>query len=95
MLGNGSATLAPNSLRSKCTLGQGTLMIRAELDRPIDARKAKAGDQVLAKTTDDPNSTAPPLATKGAKSQDMWSRLCCLRGISRVSLGTLGIMSRN
>lgn len=44
----------------------GTL-IRAVLDKPIDAKKAKAGDEVLAKTTDDLNSNPPGLAKKGCK----------------------------
>jgi hypothetical protein len=41
--------------------------IRAQLDKPIDAKKAKVGDEVTAKTTDDLNSTPPGLATKGCK----------------------------
>ncbi len=44
----------------------GTL-IRAQLEKPIDAKKAKVGDQVLAKTTDDLNSSPPGLATKGCQ----------------------------
>jgi len=44
----------------------GTL-IRAELEKPIDAKKAKVGDQVFARTTDNLNSTPPGLATKGCK----------------------------
>lgn len=44
----------------------GTL-IRAELEKPIDAKKAKVGDQVLAKTADDLKSVPPGLATKGCK----------------------------
>ena len=42
-------------------------MIRAELDKTIDAKKAKVGDPVSAKTTDDLKSTPPGLATKGCK----------------------------
>jgi hypothetical protein len=41
--------------------------IRAQLDKPIDAKKAKVGDEVSAKTTNDLNSTPPNLATKGCK----------------------------
>jgi hypothetical protein len=41
--------------------------IRAQLDKPIDAKKAKVGDEVTAKTTDNLNSTPPNLATKGCK----------------------------
>jgi len=44
----------------------GTL-IRAELEKPIDAKKAQVGDQVFAKTTDDLKSDPPGLATKGCK----------------------------
>src|SRR5208283_4763637 len=44
----------------------GTL-IRVALEKPIDAKKAQVGDQVLAKTTDDLNSVPPGLATKGCK----------------------------
>ena len=44
----------------------GTL-IRAELEKPIDAKKAKVGDQVLAKTIDDLKSVPPGLATKAAR----------------------------
>jgi hypothetical protein len=44
----------------------GTL-IRAELEKPVDSKKAKVGDQVLAKTTDDLKSVPPGLATKGCK----------------------------
>ena len=44
----------------------GTLL-RVQLETPIDAKKAHAGDQVLAKTTDDLNSVPPGIATKGCK----------------------------
>lgn len=44
----------------------GTL-IRAQLDTQIDTKKARVGDPVLAKTTDDLNSNPPGLATKGCK----------------------------
>jgi hypothetical protein len=44
----------------------GTL-IRVQLETQIDAKKARAGDQVMAKTTDDLNSVPPGLATKGCK----------------------------
>jgi len=44
----------------------GTL-IRAELEKPVDSKKAKVGDEVLARTTDDLNSTPPGLAKKGCK----------------------------
>jgi hypothetical protein len=44
----------------------GTL-IRVELEKPIDTKKAQVGDQVFAKTTDDLKSVPPGLATKGCK----------------------------
>jgi hypothetical protein len=44
----------------------GTLL-RVELEKPIDSKKAKVGDPVLAKTTDDLNSVPPGLATKGCQ----------------------------
>jgi hypothetical protein len=44
----------------------GTLL-RVRLEKPIDAKKAQVGDQVLAKTTDDLKSVPPDLATKGCK----------------------------
>ncbi|MGA8271455.1 MAG: hypothetical protein WB919_07830 [Candidatus Sulfotelmatobacter sp.] len=59
---SGSQPSAP--LQMKFTPGT---LIRAELEKPVDAKKAKVGDQVLAKTTDDLNSTPPGLAGKGCK----------------------------
>jgi hypothetical protein len=44
----------------------GTL-IRVALEKPIDSKKAKVGDEVLAKTTDDLKSVPPGLAMKGCK----------------------------
>jgi hypothetical protein len=44
----------------------GTL-IRVTLEKPIDAKKAKVGDQIFAKTTDDLKSVPPGLATRGCK----------------------------
>src|ERR1700690_68396 len=44
----------------------GTL-IRVEVEKPIDSKKAQVGDQVFAKTTDDLKSVPPGLATKGCK----------------------------
>ncbi|MGB8012807.1 MAG: hypothetical protein WCF68_14430 [Terriglobales bacterium] len=44
----------------------GTL-IRVELEKPIDSKKARVGDQVFARTTDDLKSVPPGLATKGCK----------------------------
>jgi hypothetical protein len=44
----------------------GTL-VRAEIEKPIDAKKAQVGDQVFAKTTSDLKSDPPGLATHGCK----------------------------
>ncbi len=44
----------------------GTL-IRAEIEKSVDAKKAQVGDLVYAKTIDDLNSNPPGLATKGCK----------------------------
>ena len=44
----------------------GTL-IRAQIEKPVDAKKAQVGDPVLAKTIDDLKSNPPGLATKGCK----------------------------
>ncbi len=60
------ASVAPKLPAIEMHFTAGTL-IRAELEKPVDAKKAKVGDQVLAKTTDDLNSSPPGLATKGCK----------------------------
>ncbi len=60
------ASVGPKQPAIEMHFTPGTL-IRAELEKPIDAKKAKVGDQVLAKTTDDLNSSPPGLATKGCK----------------------------
>jgi hypothetical protein len=60
------ASVAPQPAGIEMHFTPGTL-IRAELEKPIDANKAKVGDQVLARTTDDLNSTPPGLATQGCK----------------------------
>jgi len=44
----------------------GTL-VRAEIEKPIDAKKAQVGDQVFAKTTSDLKSDPTGLATHGCK----------------------------
>ncbi len=44
----------------------GTL-IRVQLETQIDVKKARVGDQILAKTTDDLNSNPPGLATRGCR----------------------------
>ena len=42
-------------------------VIRAELDKTVDAKKARVGDQVLARTTDDLKSSPPNLTPKGSR----------------------------
>jgi hypothetical protein len=42
-------------------------VIRAEFDKTIDAKKAKVGDQVLARTSDDLKSSSPNLTPKGSR----------------------------
>jgi hypothetical protein len=64
--GTAQAAAAPRSPALLMQFTPGTL-IRAQLEKPLDAKKAKVGDPVFAKTTDDLNSTPPGLATKGCK----------------------------
>ena len=42
-------------------------VIRAELDKTIDAKKARVGDEVSARTTDDLKSSPPNLTPKGSR----------------------------
>lgn len=48
------------------TFSPGTL-IRVKLDKSIDVKKAKVGDEVMAKTMDDLKSVPPGLALKGCE----------------------------
>jgi len=57
---NGSQAAAASQLQS------GTA-VHATLDKPVDARKAKAGDQVLAKTTEDIKSDGKVVVPRGSK----------------------------
>jgi hypothetical protein len=57
---------APPSQHAPMSFTAGTV-IRAELDKTIDAKKAKVGDPVSALTTEDLKSTPPNLATKGCR----------------------------
>jgi len=59
----GASAVAPHPPMS---FTSGTV-IRAELEKTIDAKKAKVGDPVLAKTTDDLKSNPPGLTNKGCK----------------------------
>ena len=54
----------PQAQNLKMTFTPGTL-IRAEIEKAVDAKKAQVGDPVLAKTVDDLNSNPPGLAKKG------------------------------
>jgi hypothetical protein len=58
----GAATPAADESR----FAQGAIL-RAELDKTIDAKKAKPGDPVLAKTMDELRSESQLIAPKGAK----------------------------
>ncbi len=60
------ANQAVPSQRPPISFTPGTV-IRAELDKTIDAKKAKVGDQVSAKTTDDLKSSPPNLTPKGSR----------------------------
>jgi hypothetical protein len=60
------ASQAPPSQHPPMSFTAGTV-IRAELDKTIDAKKAKVGDPVSAKTTDDLKTNPPNLATKGCR----------------------------
>ena len=64
----GTAPATPSSAAPPMAMNftPGTL-IRVELEKPIDAKKAEVGDRVLAKTTDDLKSIPPSLALKGCK----------------------------
>jgi len=50
----------------KMSFTPGTV-IRAEIEKAVDAKKAQIGDPVLAKTIDDLKTDPPSLATKGCK----------------------------
>ena len=56
----------PSSQHAPMSFTAGTV-IRAELDKTVDAKKAKVGDPVSAKTTDDLKTNSPNLATKGCR----------------------------
>jgi hypothetical protein len=62
-------------------------VIRAELDKTIDAKKAKVGDPVSAKTTDDLKSTPPNLATKGCRIVGHVAEVAAHQGSSPSTLG--------
>lgn len=57
---NGNQAAAASQLQS------GTA-VHATLDKPVDARKAKAGDQVIAKTTEDIKSDGKVVVPRGSK----------------------------
>src|SRR5258708_1204460 len=62
--GSGSASASTNSVAS--ALGSGT-NIQAELTKSLDAKKAKAGDEVTAKVTQDVKSSGQVVIHKGSK----------------------------
>jgi hypothetical protein len=64
-------------------------VIRAQLDKTIDAKKAKVGDPVSATTIDDLKSTPAGLATKGCKILGHIAEVAPHQGDS---VSTLGIV---
>ncbi len=62
--GSGSASASTNSVAS--ALGSGT-NIQAELTKSLDAKKAKAGDEVTAKVTQDVRSNGQVVIHKGSR----------------------------
>jgi len=57
---------AANSAPEQARFAEGTVL-RAQLDKTIDTKKAKAGDPILAKTMDELRSGSQLIAPKGAK----------------------------
>jgi hypothetical protein len=64
----------------------GTL-IRAQIEKSVDAKKAHVGDPVLAKTIDDLKSNPPGLATKGCKIVGHLVEVSAHQGNSPSALG--------
>jgi len=62
-------------------------VIRAEIEKTIDAKKAKVGDPVLAKTTDDLKSNPPGLTNKGCKIVGHVAEVTPRQGDSASTLG--------
>ncbi len=80
------ASQAPPSQHPPMSFTSGTV-IRAELDKTIDAKKAKVGDPVSAKTTDDLKTNPPNLATKGCRIIGHVAEVTPHQGSSESTLG--------
>lgn len=61
-----SASASASKQGASTNLANGSTM-RAELTRPLDARKNKVGDQVMARTTEDTKSDGQVVIPKGSK----------------------------
>jgi len=80
------ASQAPPSQHAPMSFTAGTV-IRAELDKTVDAKKAKVGDPVSAKTTDDLKTNPPNLATKGCRIIGHLAEVTPHQGSSASTLG--------
>jgi hypothetical protein len=78
----------PSNQHPPMLFSSGTV-IRAQLDKTIDAKKAKVGDPVSATTIDDLKSTPAGLATKGCKILGHIAEVAPHQGDS---VSTLGIV---
>ena len=61
-----SASASASKKGASASLANGSTM-QAELTRPLDAKKAKVGDQVMARTTEDVKSEGKVVLRKGSK----------------------------
>jgi len=61
-----SASASASKKGASASLANGSTM-QAELTRPVDAKKAKVGDQVMARTTEDVKSEGQVVIPKGSK----------------------------
>src|ERR1700730_6678567 len=80
------ASQAPPSQHPPMSFTAGTV-IRAELDKTVDAKKAKVGDPVSAKTIDDLKTNPPDLATKGCRISGHVAEVTPHQGSSASTLG--------
>lgn len=80
------ASQAPPSQHAPMSFTSGTV-IRAEIDKTVDAKKAKVGDPVSAKTTDDLKTNPPNLATKGCQIIGHIAEVTPHQGSSASTLG--------
>ena len=64
--GNAAGSAAAGADNAGAMLGSGTIL-QAELSKPVDAKKAKSGDEVTAKLTQDVKSDGRVVLHKGSK----------------------------